>query len=177
MKECKIVEDLLPLYEEDLLQPDSKDFIEEHLKHCEDCRKIVAGIGKPLPTFEVKKEPKIIRKIMRKTSLIQFILILLMAVGSAFTAYAVEDGLHFVIIYPIMGALLYGYYRSAWMPLMIAVVTSVIFVGVIPALQMTSLLDFFVEFLGSLIYLIPLLIFFILGFALTKFWNMMTERD
>ncbi len=177
MKECKIVEDLLSLYEEDLLQPDTKDFIEEHLKHCEGCRKIVADMGKPLPTFEVKKEPKKIRKIMRKTSLIQFILILLMAVSSAYTAYAAEDGLHFLLIYPIMGALLYGYYRSAWMPLVIAAVTSVIFVGVIPALLMTSLHDFFAKFLGMLVYLIPLLIFFILGFALTKFWNMMTGRD
>lgn len=177
MKECKIIEDLLPLYEEDLLQEDSKKFVEEHLTHCEDCRKIVASMGKPLPTLEVKKSPNMVRKMLRKSSMTQAILILLMALGAAYTSFELESGLHFILIYPILGALLYGYYRSIWMPLIIATITSIIFVGIVPALEAVSIHDFFMELLGMLVYLVPLLIFFVLGFALTRFWNMMVGRD
>ena len=35
MNECKIVEDLLPLYAEDLISPESKEFVEEHCAGCE----------------------------------------------------------------------------------------------------------------------------------------------
>ena len=38
MKECAIVKDLLPLYIEDMVSEETKLFINEHLKECEDCR-------------------------------------------------------------------------------------------------------------------------------------------
>ena len=38
MKECAIVKDLLPLYIEDMVSEETKIFINEHLKECEDCR-------------------------------------------------------------------------------------------------------------------------------------------
>ena len=38
MKECGIVRDLLPLYQEGALRPDSVELVEEHLKTCPDCR-------------------------------------------------------------------------------------------------------------------------------------------
>lgn len=36
--ECSIVQDLLPLYAEDLLSPNTAAFVEEHLQTCETCR-------------------------------------------------------------------------------------------------------------------------------------------
>lgn len=38
MNDCRIVEDLLPLYEEDLLHKETVDWIETHLSTCESCR-------------------------------------------------------------------------------------------------------------------------------------------
>lgn len=39
MNLCKIVQDLLPLYAENLCSPETTQFIEEHIKECEECKK------------------------------------------------------------------------------------------------------------------------------------------
>lgn len=41
MNECKIVQDLLPLYAEDLVSPETKEFVEEHCGRCGDCWKLM----------------------------------------------------------------------------------------------------------------------------------------
>lgn len=38
MNECKIVQDLLPLYAEDLVSPETKTFVDSHCKCCGECR-------------------------------------------------------------------------------------------------------------------------------------------
>lgn len=40
MRECKLVADLWPLYLDGELSEESKEFVEEHLKKCEDCQKL-----------------------------------------------------------------------------------------------------------------------------------------
>ena len=35
---CDIIKDLLPLYHDGVCSEDSKNAVEEHLKHCESCR-------------------------------------------------------------------------------------------------------------------------------------------
>lgn len=40
MNECNIVQDLLPLYADDLVSPDSVEFIDRHAKNCPKCRDI-----------------------------------------------------------------------------------------------------------------------------------------
>lgn len=177
MKECQIVEDLLPSYEEDLLQPDSKAFVDEHLKHCEKCRKLVADMGKPLPAFEVKRDVKKLQKTIKKSSFMQMLLIVLMAAGAAYSAYGAEEGLYFILIYPLLGALLYGFYGKMRIPLVIATITTTIFVALIPALEMPTMYDTLQEFIGLFIYVPILLLFFMIGFLLTKCWNMMTGRE
>ena len=37
---CHIIQDLLPLYVDDVLSEESKKFVEEHLKECEYCREM-----------------------------------------------------------------------------------------------------------------------------------------
>lgn len=37
-QECNIVRDILPLYVEDIVSEDTKQFVEEHLSSCEECR-------------------------------------------------------------------------------------------------------------------------------------------
>ena len=38
MNECKIVQDLLPLYAEDLVSPETKTFVDSHCEACGECR-------------------------------------------------------------------------------------------------------------------------------------------
>ena len=38
MNECKIVQDLLPLYAEDLISPETKEFVDGHCESCGECR-------------------------------------------------------------------------------------------------------------------------------------------
>ena len=38
--QCEVVEDLLPLYVENMASPSSRVLVEEHLKDCEGCRRL-----------------------------------------------------------------------------------------------------------------------------------------
>lgn len=38
-RDCSIVRDLLPLYVDDIVSMDTKQFIEEHISECDDCKK------------------------------------------------------------------------------------------------------------------------------------------
>lgn len=44
--ECDIVKDLLFSYDEGILSNTSKEFVENHLKNCDNCKKILAEIKK-----------------------------------------------------------------------------------------------------------------------------------
>jgi len=43
-KQCKIIEDLLPLYHDGVCSDESKQMIEEHLSQCEECRNLLSRI-------------------------------------------------------------------------------------------------------------------------------------
>lgn len=42
---CKIVEDLLPLYHDKVCSQESNGLVEEHLKECENCKKLLSKMG------------------------------------------------------------------------------------------------------------------------------------
>ncbi|HHV64672.1 MAG TPA: hypothetical protein GXX46_06325 [Peptococcaceae bacterium] len=46
---CKITEDLLPLYQDNLLSPETKEFVEGHLEQCPECRKKHLALASALP--------------------------------------------------------------------------------------------------------------------------------
>ena len=46
---CELIQDLLPLYEEDLCSPTSRKAVQEHLKECEHCRRLTAPLPIELP--------------------------------------------------------------------------------------------------------------------------------
>lgn len=48
--ECSIIRDLLPLYAEKMVSSDTADFVEEHLKDCEACRKEYEKTNEPPET-------------------------------------------------------------------------------------------------------------------------------
>ena len=36
---CSVIHDLLPLYAENMVEPDTKDLVDQHLTECPDCQK------------------------------------------------------------------------------------------------------------------------------------------
>ena len=55
-RDCKIVQDLLPNYIENLTSKETNNFIEEHLKECDECQKILENMKKDLQTDSVKRD-------------------------------------------------------------------------------------------------------------------------
>lgn len=53
MNECKIVEDLLPLYAEDLVSDETAEFISDHSARCAHCRKLMERSKTAVPTTTV----------------------------------------------------------------------------------------------------------------------------
>lgn len=47
-RECAIVQDLLVLYEDNVLQEESMQMVEEHIRGCEECMRIYENMGKEL---------------------------------------------------------------------------------------------------------------------------------
>ena len=56
-KECAVVQDLLVLYEDDVLREQSKEMVEEHIRGCEECMQVYENIGRELPAVEPVAEP------------------------------------------------------------------------------------------------------------------------
>lgn len=52
---CKIVQDLLPLYHDGVCSRESRAAVETHLAGCEACRKLLADVDAPLPETGVKR--------------------------------------------------------------------------------------------------------------------------
>lgn len=48
-KICAVVQDLLVLYEDDVLKEESKKMVEEHIRTCEECRRIYEHNCKKTP--------------------------------------------------------------------------------------------------------------------------------
>ena len=46
-KKCNLIKDILPLYVEDMASSDTREFVSEHLEHCEECRAEFERMRKP----------------------------------------------------------------------------------------------------------------------------------
>lgn len=120
-QECAIVQDLLPLYEEDLLQLETQQFIEEHLKSCQECRHIAEQSQIPLPA-EVKPgsdSKKMIRIITVKLTTIQIFFVAI-AFILAMSTTIMNDNSGFILTYTILGAVTYLFYRSVLVAVLLA---------------------------------------------------------
>lgn len=62
---CNLIKDILPLYAEDMVSTDTREFVSDHLESCEKCRAELEHMGKPadfipdadiVPLKRVKKE-------------------------------------------------------------------------------------------------------------------------
>lgn len=65
MTDCKLVEDLMPLYADELTSPETNEWIETHLAQCPECRAMWNRCAEPLPQTPAMDESSI-RKAMMK---------------------------------------------------------------------------------------------------------------
>ena len=79
-KDCKIVQDLLPNYIDNLTTKESNEFIENHIKECEDCKTVLENMKKDLKIDNNQKEKKIInfiKKYNKKMRILKLILLVI----------------------------------------------------------------------------------------------------
>lgn len=76
-RECKIIQDLLPNYIENVTAEETNEYIEEHLKNCEDCEKVYFLMKANIEahSLEEKKEIKYMKKFNKQIRILKFILI------------------------------------------------------------------------------------------------------
>lgn len=83
MKECKIIQDLLPNYIENLTNEETNAFIERHLKECSECRKMFENMQREIKlngNMRDKREVKYIKKYSNKMKILKFILLIILIV-------------------------------------------------------------------------------------------------
>ena len=62
---CELIQDLLPLYEEDLCSPASRKAVQEHLEECECCRRLTAPLPIEMP-HEIPDADHAVKKSIKK---------------------------------------------------------------------------------------------------------------
>lgn len=62
---CELIQDLLPLYEEDLCSPTSRQAVQEHLEECEHCRRLTAPLPIEVP-HEIPDADHAVKKSIKK---------------------------------------------------------------------------------------------------------------
>lgn len=78
LNDCKIIRDLFPSYIDGLTNETTNQYIEEHLKDCEDCKKALKNMKKDIKLNTTKKssdEVKYIKKFNKKLKTLKIILI------------------------------------------------------------------------------------------------------
>ena len=62
---CKIIEDLLPLYEEEICSEETREAVEQHLNECEICKNLYKGMQE-IPTTQFESPKAVQDKAMKK---------------------------------------------------------------------------------------------------------------
>lgn len=82
-RDCKIVQDLLPNYIENLTNEETNRFIEEHLKECPECQKVVENMQKEIKVSTTKRddrEVKYIKKYNKKLKILKYALLIIILI-------------------------------------------------------------------------------------------------
>ncbi|WP_253907630.1 DUF3139 domain-containing protein [Bacillus sp. WMMC1349] len=109
-----IIEDLLPLYHEGLLSEETSRWIEEQAEKHEEYRKLVEMSNTPLPKKEIVPpvdQEKMFKKINRKLSFYQIIFVAI-SFFIAMKTSLLNDSFGFILWYPVLGLLIYLFYRD-----------------------------------------------------------------
>ncbi|MCM3671030.1 zf-HC2 domain-containing protein [Mesobacillus maritimus] len=169
-KDCSITQDLLPLYEEELLQQETKQFVDEHLQSCQECRQIaeqsqISLAPKVKPGLSSKK---MIREVTMRVTTIQIFFVAL-AFLLAMSTSNMNGSVGFVLTYTLLGTITYLFYRSMILAFFIAAVPTFLWSCL---MYMTDLLgNFYTDSLSEAIGIVLItfvvhMLFTIIGIAI-----------
>ena len=88
-KTCSIVQDLLPLYAEDMLREETKEFVDGHLAQCEACRAELAALKADVTPAPVNAQPlRSLKKQLRRKKFTAVLLAVTLALTLAAAGFA-----------------------------------------------------------------------------------------
>ena len=88
-KDCSIVQDLLPLYAEDMLREETKEFVDAHLAQCEACRAELAALKADVKPAPVSAQPlRDLKRQLRRKKLTAVLLAVALALTLATAGFA-----------------------------------------------------------------------------------------
>ena len=80
--DCKIVEDLLPLYYDGAVNDVTKNAVEDHLSDCEKCKKEYEKYSQDIPAYKGKSTSKEFALLMRKKRIKQILTVIIVSILS-----------------------------------------------------------------------------------------------
>ena len=88
-KDCSIVQDLLPLYAEDMLREGTKEFVDAHLAQCAPCRAELAALKSDVTPAPVNAQPlRSLKKQLRRKKFTAVLLAVTLALTLAAAGFA-----------------------------------------------------------------------------------------
>ena len=97
---CSVITDLLPLYQDGLCSPESKEIIEAHLQTCKNCRALCSEL--PLPEAEppaVPDEAEAFRRLHKKTQRGKLLKFMSICAAVLLTCFLVLNGIWLPVKY------------------------------------------------------------------------------
>ena len=179
-KECSVVRDLLPLYVEDMVSEETAEYIDGHVKECDECQAELARMreGAELTKIEAKAAPdekgsvKPFKKMMKKMnrqfySLAYSLVIFFIFLGFCWTGG--ENLMYNSLIMPIVGV--FGYYVFRWkavykLPILLLAIDLFVCVFELVALDLYSALVW--TLIYSIFVFVGIAIAFLLHYAFRK---------
>lgn len=96
-KDCSIVQDLLPLYAEDMLREGTKEYVDGHLAQCEACRAELAALKADVPSAPVNAQPlRALKKQLQRKKLTAVLLAVALALTLATAGFAYLTALQYL---------------------------------------------------------------------------------
>ena len=177
--ECSVVRDLLPLYVENMVNPDTAQYIETHLAECSECQAVLDSLkaGGNLPEVEPKaaantdgSKPfkKIMKRMNRKLYMLSYSLIIFFIfLGFAWTGE--KNMMYNSLIMPVVG--IFGYYVFGWravykVPILLLIIDMFVYLFKLVELSLYSAFMWTMTY--SIFVLIGIAIAFLLQYAFGK---------
>lgn len=113
-KDCYIVADLMPLYDEDLLSEETTEWLKKHVNECENCQQLLENTEEKLDKTTIESpisNEEMFKKINRKLANFQLIFVGISFVFAMITSL-LNNSFHFILTYAILGAVTYLFYKD-----------------------------------------------------------------
>jgi len=177
--ECSIVRDLLPLYVENMVSGESAEYIEEHLKDCDECSAELellrggaesCGSEQTVAHKEDKAKPfkRIMKKMNRQFGMLAYSLVIFF-VFLGFSWTGGENLMYNSLIMPIVGV--FGYCVFGWravykMPVLLLIIDAFVCLFGLVELELTEVLVW--TGIYSIFVFVGIAIAFLLHYAFRK---------